>query len=402
MAAPSEAATTLVADAENKSTVGRSFTYSAGVYALHAIGGYGLVSFTQGLFVSLFIFALIDDALLRRPLVLFLGLIALATATTLPWFVVYLMPDIFAAVPILFGILLIGPLSATTGWQRWFFAALSALAVSFHYGYPPLMAGVTAVALLCLMVRGSLTPALGFAALLPVVFAPLLNLAASSAVLDNPSATPLRLPILLARSLEDGPALWYLTEACPEANLAFCDAFGDDIPAYVGSFLWDEDGISKLSREQMAQIREEEFTILWRAFRAYPIAQTTSLLGNAAKQSVKIGTGNISGRLATEEFGIERLPPDAPALRALQRYDTLVMWTSAISAAICLGCLCFPRVRRRHGGTLLIVLSGLLANAVIFGGLSAPVERYQSRVIWLLSLMAVLMVPSLFSRGGPR
>ena len=32
----------------------------------------------------------------------------------------------------------------------------------------------------------------------------------------------------------------------------------------------------------------------------------------------------------------------------------------------------------------LLIMVGLIANAVIFGGLSAPVDRYQSRIAWLL------------------
>jgi hypothetical protein len=32
----------------------------------------------------------------------------------------------------------------------------------------------------------------------------------------------------------------------------------------------------------------------------------------------------------------------------------------------------------------LLVLVGLIVNALIFGGLSAPVDRYQSRIVWLI------------------
>ena len=31
-----------------------------------------------------------------------------------------------------------------------------------------------------------------------------------------------------------------------------------------------------------------------------------------------------------------------------------------------------------------LIIAGLIVNAVIFGGLSAPVDRYQSRIVWLL------------------
>ena len=48
---------------------------------------------------------------------------------------------------------------------------------------------------------------------------------------------------------------------------------------------------------------------------------------------------------------------------------------------------------RLNRDTLLLcgsVGAGLAIDAVIFGGLSAPVDRYQSRIVWLLpALLAV-------------
>jgi hypothetical protein len=37
-----------------------------------------------------------------------------------------------------------------------------------------------------------------------------------------------------------------------------------------------------------------------------------------------------------------------------------------------------------------VVVVGLAANATIFGGLSAPVDRYQMRVIWIVPMIAAL------------
>ncbi|MEL6419884.1 MAG: hypothetical protein AAFQ55_14830, partial [Pseudomonadota bacterium] len=50
------------------------------------------------------------------------------------------------------------------------------------------------------------------------------------------------------------------------------------------------------------------------------------------------------------------------------------------------------QLSRQHMKVLAVVIVGLLLNAGIFGGLSAPVERYQSRVIWLLPLLSALFV----------
>ena len=203
------------------------------------------------------------------------------------------MPDLLAATVILWGAVLVSRFDDLGPWQRVALTLVAAFAVAAHYGHGPVAAALYGAVLLWRAVGRRLSWAVVAAAALPVLFAPLANLGASTMVLDRPSATPLRLPVLLARSIQDGPARWYLEEACPEAPLAFCEAFGDAVPGNIAAFLWDEDGIESLDREQMARIREEEFLILARAFRAYPVEQTVSLFGNAARQVVAVGTGGI-------------------------------------------------------------------------------------------------------------
>ncbi|MBC7138852.1 MAG: hypothetical protein H5U17_08885 [Defluviimonas sp.] len=126
-----------------------------------------------------------------------------------------------------------------------------------------------------------------------MLFSPVANLTASSVALEQASAAPLRLPILLGRSIDDGPALWYLREACPTEPLAFCKAFGGRIPDNLHDLLFAPEGIGSLTEAQMAEIRAEEPLILWRAFKAYPRQQLASFLGNAGYQLVRIGVGDM-------------------------------------------------------------------------------------------------------------
>ena len=44
-----------------------------------------------------------------------------------------------------------------------------------------------------------------------------------------------------------------------------------------------------------------------------------------------------------------------------------------------------------------MLLLGLALNALIFGGLSAPADRYQARIVWIVPAMVLLMV----ARAGP-
>ncbi|MCV3273855.1 hypothetical protein [Roseobacter sinensis] len=385
--------TTLTTDADGKSTTGRSFTYSALAYAAFATAGYWALPVFQAFIALLFVFALVDHVMVQRPYTLIIGFVLVASLTTLPWFSVYLMPDVFAGVIVLYGGLLLARYDELTPRQRVAFTLLAALAVTFHYGYPPLMAGIAGLVLFWRLCQRRLSVGFIAAALVPLFFAPLLNMAASSAVLGKASATPQRLPILLARSLEDGPAYWYLQEACPEAELALCELFGRDIPQHVGEFLWDDEGIESLSAEQMDRVREEEFAVLAQAFRAYPIAQSRSLLKNAAKQTVLIGTGNIA---VAADLDARHRPirpaPDHPVRPALAAFDDIVFWATWLLCVPLVLLAASGRLTGQHAMLVTGVLVGVLLNAGIFGGLSAPVERYQSRVIWVLPVLSVLFV----------
>jgi hypothetical protein len=61
------------------------------------------------------------------------------------------------------------------------------------------------------------------------------------------------------------------------------------------------------------------------------------------------------------------------------------------------GCCAMLLTSRHHpsSGFAAAALLALLANAAITGGLSGPHDRYQSRIMWLPSLVAVVCLASL-------
>lgn len=391
--------TSLTVNARGQPVTGRSFTYSTAAYLAHRAGGPFAIAWAQGFVAVLMALAMIGREALARPAGLLAGFAILAVATALPWYTVFLIPDLMAAVVVMYGLILVGRLEALTGRQFAGATALAAIAASTHYGYMPLVAGVVAVALAWLLAAGRLRPLVAAVALVPILAAPLANLAASGAVLEEPSMTPRRLPILLARSIQDGPAQWYLQEACPEADLAFCAAFGENVPTHIGEFLWDEGGIGSLSPEQMNAIRAEEATILVRAFRHYPLAQSASLLRNWGLQIVRIGTrGIVPASGPDENWRFDKAPPDTLGPRLLRLADGPVAAASWAGAAILLALLLTGRLDRRQAGMVVLLAAGLLGNAAIFGGLSAPVERYQSRIAWLMPFLAILLLCEVAAR----
>ena len=154
--------------------------------------------------------------------------------------------------------------------------------------------------------------------------------------------------------------------------------------AFNQTSLWSEGGINSLTEDEMSAIRAEEAELLWAAFQAYPLTQAHSLSRNALRQTWSVGLAKFR---PTPELGAEpREDASALSLRLLDIFDHVVDWSTLI------GALALVPLALRHPArwpVVVIVGAGLLLNALIFGGLSAPDDRYQARMAWLLPLLAL-------------
>lgn len=388
LAAPASGGATPADPANEAKTVTalRSFVYATFFYgaAQSPLGLAGaLIAQTALTVFTLFAFVRAWPA---RPGALTAASLALLLfASTLPWFASYAMPDILAAAVVLYGALLIRRIDEVPIVWAVLLSGIAAFAIIAHYGHFPLAGGLFAAVLGWRLVRRRLSMRSAILGVLPVLLAVVTNLGGSTVVQDKPSVTPKRLPLLLARSLEDGPAHWYLTEACPEADYAICTLF-DEIPDNITKFMWREEGLGGATPEQVQAIRDEELRIVMESFRRYPVAQTRALVGNGLLQVVAVGTGQIMpvAYLSTDPIQVyirKGRPAQGP-----------VIWTfdfiTPVGTAVAIAALAVLAWRRRLESweieVIAVIALALLINAAIFGGLSAPVDRYQSRIIWLL------------------
>jgi hypothetical protein len=378
----------------------RSLLYSGFSYAALAIAGPELIILIQAAlaaFMMLALYRLNDET--RYPVVI-LGAIWMLFATQLPWHAVTLMPDIFAALIVIYAAILIREFDELTWWQNVMLATVASIAIAAHYGHPPIALGLFSLLFAYRLIVRSLTGKFCVGALIPLAFAPLTNLGGSAIALEEPSIAPLRLPIALARSIQDGPARWYLEEACPEADLAFCEVFSETKHERLGEFLWGPEGIESLSQQQMAAIRREEAVILWRAFRAYPLQQTRALARNVlltlSRTTAYIGPADG----LDEDYRPVRSEATNFAASTARKFNALFPWTILISIFVFVGLLCSRRLSRDQYEIACVVIAGILINAVIFGGLSAPADRYNSRLIWLIPFVCILFLSE--SRSSSR
>ncbi|WP_134681765.1 hypothetical protein [Paracoccus ravus] len=400
---PDQPGMAAIAQSQDGPAVVRSFVYSLVSYLVVSAGGPLVLSLLQAALVVLMSLFVVEPDLRARPVLMGLGAGILALTSPVAIYTSLLMPDILAALILLHAIVVAVHFDRLGPWPRRCSTLLACFAVAAHYGNPPLALALFGATAIFLGFRRALSGAKLLALLLPVLFSPVANLAASNVALETTSVSPLRLPILLARSIGDGPGLWYLQEACPEADLAFCRLFKDHVPESMHELLWSETGINRLTEQEMQQIREEEFKILFLVFRAYPMAQFNAIFGNALRQIGMVGTTDID---AADHLSADFEPVTAGSeagARLLHFYDRLLPPTTLVSVLL-LGL--FVMLRRRRDGpdegrtvTLALLALGLVLNGLIFGGLSAPVDRYQSRLVWLVAFFALVELARLL---GPR
>ncbi len=382
----------VIADAVKRGGDNRSLPYSAFVFLTWLPFGLIGTALIQTALVLLTLWSVIRDLVGRLGSISLAGIGAAAAAVTpMPFMASFAMPDVLGAIPVLFAMLLVRGWDGLTRPSQIALVLVTAFATVSHYGNIPLAGAciVLAVAIrLATNRRDGWTVGL---AVTPVVLVLGFNAALGRLIYSEASVTPQRVPVLLARSIEDGPARWYLEENCATEAYAICELF-DTFPAHVGKILWANGGIEDAPPELKRRIRAEESIILQRAVARYPFAQARSVMRNSVRQLVLVGTDNFTigevMQLAPHDFRLIR--DQSVARDLLDAMGTAHVLSYAAGAA---GLLAFLVVGRPSSGqwAMIAVLGcGVLINAAVFGGLSAPVDRYQNRVAWLVFVFAAL------------
>ena len=324
-------------------------------------------------------------------------------ATALPWFAAQLMPDVFTPLLVLaLALLTLTPERLTRRERDWLvlFAAFMIAAQQSSV----LLAVVLLVALVPLRRwLGSATPLrrtdrwrLAGAPLLALLALASVNLAARGRLAIAPYGNV----FLLARVIYDGPGLRTLRRDCPRAGWRLCP-WRDRMPPTSDAFLWQPDSPALLAGGHKA-LSEDAGSIIAATLRREPAAEAAAFLRNLRQQFGRFATGDgLHAWPQTVEPWIARDFPQfehAAYAASRQSRDQLAvpLWMQALHAATALagvaGCLVLLAAGRyrRHvaAGFAAAVLLALLANAGIAGGLSAPHDRYQSRVMLLAPLVA--------------
>jgi hypothetical protein len=346
-----------------------------------------------------------------------LGLIGagLTLFTGIAWYAGQVEPDIFAPVVILGCWLLLfrgARLSKVS--LRWVLG-LTALAVACHPSHLGLQGGllICAVLLRLLLLRYPLLPRpdlrrgfIGLAAALALIVAG--NLVLTGHVFISKSGSA----FLFARLMQDGIVQRLLHDTCPPAGDAkwrLC-ASKNRLPRNANSWLWGETSSFRVQGGfNNIRQQDEDARMIAETLRRYPVLHLRAAVTDTILQLLEFKTGDgIEPQFAVVEPNFRRvIPEQLPAYRqarqqqGLIRFKTLNLVHVPVGVLSVLGLLLLLQhavARRARDETrdeislAALVLLGLIGNAVICGTFSNPHDRYQSRIIWLPSLVLLLAI----------
>jgi hypothetical protein len=338
--------------------------------------------------------------------------LVLALTTSVPWFVGQLMPDIFVPLAVLGLCLLAFRRAQVHTFENIALTALVAFAIASHMAILA-TALVLLLALAGLRMMPRLLPArANIAAPAGAVASGIaLALISNLAIAGVLGFTPGGSSFLFGRLVKDGIVARYLAEKCPDPTLRLCP-YRHELPETGDDWLWqDRSPLHKLGgwEEFEPEAKRVILDTLW----LYGGTHVSTALRSTLEQLVTLDTGE--GLHPHDNWHVEWvLTQHAP--NALARYHASAQYRDrfdfiainrvqvpiALTAMVALPVL-FIVLRRRGSAAaalILTVLIALLANAAICGIFSGPSFRYQSRLVPLAVLAAIMAALDLW-RSGP-
>lgn len=392
--------------------MGRSIYYGAFIYAPVVIAGEHAAVFLQSavgaVLVWLALSPFIQGRTCRRAAIYISTCAVLAALTPLPFMTSLVVPDFLTGVGCASLILLLCLWKAYSWQNRAVLIGMIFLAALSHSSNLPLFLLLGGASILIkitgipLELRGVYV---GFAA---VVLALIGDVAFSAAVKYNTGIEPIRPPFLTARLIADGPGFNLVRDKCPQANFEVCNYIGR-MPYDSDLFLWSEDernGVfSSVDHSSQRKLSSQDASFAISTALNYPLLTAGSTIKAAGRQLTIFNYDIWRGKRGNPKSSLKNLPKPvaermAGTLNARGAMPVLPfqMLGAAVALGSLLAALLFLReawrsedpMVRSVGLAILLVLTALVANAVIAGGLSKPDARYNLRVLWILPLFLVL------------
>lgn len=347
--------------------------------------------------------------------------VIVACLGSLPFFVAYLMPDTFA--PVL--LLVIATLTVFGRSMRPWEVILAILVGIFaivshlsHLAIGLVMIPASALISVILSRRRWWLPVAYVALIVGAGFTEQSLLRTAAKAVSH--AEVVIKPYITARMIEDGPGLIYLDRYCPDAHIPTCKLhealqWSDDPWRITATHIVFETSprlgsFRLMTPEDQKAVADDQIRFFFAVLKDQPFGVFRALLRNVLLQAgwvsvdMTIPSDNIVAQnadvtgLALSTFDHGRITRDTGWL------GPLTLWHQVFYAAALAVVLALVLLPRRVPGEIkalaAMVLLGILANALVCGGISQPATRYGARVIWLLPLIATILV--VFARRSRR
>ena len=384
---------------------GRSPFYGALLYFGEITGGFWLSIALQALAVLVSLTLVLRVAHIPIWPQLFVIVAVITMTTSAPFFVSFMMPDVFAAVTILAASVLIFMPHRLNRIDYLVCFFLLCASLVFHDSFVLIVVALLASGIVANLVSRTwanwpgmtvIALALAMAGLAHTIF-----VVVAERVIG---AAPVRPPFLMARVIEDGPGFRYLRATCPANGFKVCD-FLERLPVSADEFLWARTGVfAAAPQETRRQISAEELRFVINVVAYEPWGQLAESLRNVGAQLTLLGLDEFE-YTALEKAVFEAKVPH----EHLQRIKQSAAYNGAMPVAVfsMLNAATFligsifvvfalshwkQRLGAHIAAFLMGIVAGVLSNAAICGILSVPSSRYSARVAWLMPFAALLIV----------
>lgn len=352
------------------------------------------------------------------PCLAWLGL-ALCLVPATPFYVSYLLPDLFAGLAVLAcAVVLTARRLPALDALLWFLLLTAALL--FHDSCVLIAAALLALAVAANLLRRRWANGRGVGL---VLLALIVSAVGQSVVIHGirkaTGEAPLRLPFLAARLVADGPGATYLRATCPGNGFALC-AYVNQFPISDSDFLFGaQPGHAVFETAPYAErqaISAQQVRFFLAVLRYDPAGVLKASARGAAEQLVDFRLATFRYDASTRGIIDRTFPlPVARHIQASAAYRgtlpvtalsvVLYVWVLAALAYLLVLAGRWQTGAARQGDLRRLlgwIAAGIVVNAVVCGALSAVDCRYQARVIWLLPLLALLVWLVRSSASGRR
>jgi hypothetical protein len=392
--------------------------YSLFVLPLHLSLTLWPIVLVQGLIVAFLIRLIIRSVLGSEQIErrLMLTALLLAVGTSLPWHAGQIMPDVFAGVLILALYLIVVAWSDCNKLERAAVFVILTMAMLFHYSHLLVAVLTLSIATVAIFWSEGYLPkwrqkaiVLGMACVITVGgFVAYNKFYADSATLSVDSSK-----FVLARMVHDGTVQAYLADVCGEQDFVLCKYRDILKPGY--NLLWGEESIWWELEAELGFLgaREEASEIVLGIMASNADSVVYSAMGNFFRQLRTFESADrcckpfLGGTKVNEvmerffpseydDFAASRQNSGRLNLDLLRDFHRAVV---VVSLIMCLVALALMKSREdmapgrfaRAKHLLLFAFIGVISNAAVTGILSGAANRYQSRVIWVVVLVTIIV-----------